>query len=169
MLCESCKKNTAVIHFQQIIEGKKTEYHLCNECALKMNVPFSFDNMVQSFLGGFMNNFAYTPVKENKDLKNNEEFICPECKYTFNEFKETGKLGCAECYNKFKNQLDSVFKNIHGSNVHSGKFPKKSGAKLLIEHKIENLKAELRKAVEREEYEEAAKLRDEIKRIEKGE
>ncbi len=163
MLCEKCKKNSATVYYQQIVNGEKTELHLCPECASKMHGVMSFDNMFKGFLDSFMDmgmgDVGYTKLNS---------FACPSCKMTFEEFKQTGKVGCADCYDAFKRQLVPVLKNIHGQPRHSGKIPKKAGAELYTKREIEKLKIELKKAVEKEEYELAAKLRDEIKALEGG-
>lgn len=168
MLCEQCKKNFATLHFQQIVNGNITESHLCDECASKMNMFLSFDDMFKGFLDGFISTDS---SQQYKDENYNKVFDikCPECGYTFNDFKKSSKFGCSSCYETFKSQLDTVLKNIQGSNVHTGKFPKKSGSQLIKKREIENLRVSLKKAVETEEYEQAAKLRDEIKALEKEE
>jgi len=165
MLCEKCKKNAATIYFQQIINGEKREFHLCSECAAKMQgiIPFdtTFDNMFKGFLEGFMDmgNVGYSQQKA---------LVCPSCKMTFDEFRETGRVGCSDCYNAFKKQFASVLKNIHGSIRHLGKIPKKAGSELSAKREIENLRDELKRAVKNEEYEQAARLRDKIRSLEGG-
>lgn len=159
MICEKCKKNSATIFYQQIVNGEKREYHLCEECAAKMQSGVSFDTLFKGFLDSFigMGNEGYTK---------HSSFSCPSCKLSFEEFRQTGKVGCADCYRAFKDQLDSVLKNIQGSARHSGKLPKKAGAEIYTKRELENLKSRLKKAVENEEYEDAAKIRDKIREIE---
>ncbi len=158
MLCEKCKKNSATIYYQQIINGEKKEYHLCDECAVKMKSGVSFDTMFKGILDSFIN-MENTPYTKHG-------YLCPTCKMSFDEFKKSGKVGCEDCYTAFKNNLVPVLKNIQGSVYHSGKIPKKAGAELYVKREIENLKSELKRAVEKEEYEQAAKLRDKIKSLE---
>ncbi len=161
MLCEKCKKNAATIFYQQIINGEKRENHICEECAVKMQNGVSFDTIFKGFLDSFigMGSAGYTAKSS---------FSCPTCKLSFDAFKQTGKVGCADCYNAFKEQLVPVLKNIQGSIRHSGKLPKKAGAELYVKRELENLKNQLKRAVEKEEYEEAAKLRDKIRNLEGG-
>ncbi len=161
MLCEKCNKNSATIYYQQIINGEKKEFHLCNECASKMQGVPSFDNMFKGFLDSFMD-------MGNVGYAKQSSFACPSCKMTFDEFRQTNKVGCADCYNAFKRQFGSVLKNIHGSVRHSGKIPKNAGAKLYTKREIEKLREELKGAVENEEYEQAAKIRDKIRELEGG-
>jgi len=161
MLCEKCKKNTATIFYQQIINGEKREYHICEECAANMQNGVSFDTIFKGFLDSFISMGTTGYTKHNA-------FFCPTCKLSFEDFRQTGKVGCADCYNAFKEQLIPVLKNIQGSVRHSGKLPKKAGAELSTKRELENLKSRLKKAVEKEEYEEAAKLRDKIRNLEGG-
>lgn len=161
MLCEKCKKNSATIFYQQIINGEKQEFHLCEDCAAKMQGTASFDSMFKGFLDSFMD-------MGSVGYANQGSFYCPSCNMTFDEFRRTGKIGCSDCYNAFKNQLAPVLKNIQGSIRHSGKVPKKAGAELYTRREIENLKSELKSAVENEEFEKAAELRDKIKALEGG-
>ncbi len=161
MLCEKCKKNTATIFFQQIVNGEKNEFHLCEECAAKMHESVSFDTMFNDFIEGFMDmsGIGYSEKLSNK---------CPSCGMSFDSFRQTGKMGCIDCYSSFKKQLEPLLKNIQGSTVHSGKYPKKAGAELYIKREIENLRTALKKAVENEEFEEAVRLRDKIREMEGG-
>lgn len=164
MLCEKCNKNNATVHFQQNVNGQQTEYHLCNECAAELNIlnmQPTFSNMFDGFLNSFLNsdNFIKTSQITNH--------ICPTCSSTINDIKNTGRLGCADCYTTFADYLEGVLKNIQFGNNHTGKIPKKAGGEIKTKREIENLKIKLAKAVENEEYEEAAKLRDRIKELEK--
>lgn len=161
MLCERCKKNNATVFMQQIINGQKTEFHLCGECAAELNGSVTFDNMFKDFIDGFvnMNGLPASDVFSHK---------CPSCGFSFEDFRQFGKLGCADCYSSFRNQLVPLLKNIHGSSRHSGKFPEKAGGKLKIQHELENMKLSLKRAIENEEFEEAAKLRDKIREMEGG-
>lgn len=85
---------------------------------------------------------------------------------TYSQFKASGQLGCAECYQSFSSYLRPMFKRIQGDLEHIGKVPKRSGIKLVEKKKYVNLKKELQKAILEEEYERAAVLRDKIKDIE---
>lgn len=157
MLCSKCKKNEAVAYFEQVINGQKKETNLCYECAQEMQA--SLNNMLYSFL---FNSDLYTQKEETNVLK------CDFCGLTYDEFKKIGKLGCADCYKTFSKELDLIFNNIQDGKEHVGKVPRSSGAILLRERQLQNLKKSLRKAIDDEEYEKAAKLRDQIKELETG-
>jgi protein arginine kinase activator len=169
MLCESCKQNEATIHITKITNGAKKETNLCHECAGKSQnlnlvsdmdimTPFAFPNI----LSGLM---EYV----NKSPKNNNaiELKCKNCNLSYKEFKESGLLGCSQCYEYFKPAILSVIKGVQGNVEHLGKIPKKSGKELMQKKKVLQLREELQKAITLEEYEKAAELRDEIKGIEK--
>ena len=154
MICERCQQKQASVHLQQIINGEKTERHFCKECAAQFEIPIPLEQFFQGLLGSFASSSRAAEV------------TCPICGFSYKNFKDSGRLGCKECYPAFRSELISLLKHLHGSSEHQGKFPKKAGAELLSKRHIENLRQQLTKAVESEEYEDAARLRDEIKRFE---
>ena len=171
MLCERCKKNNATVHVKQVVNGDVKEMYLCSDCADKAGVTtsFSFNNMfADSFDNMFKDLFNVTAdnafLGSSFDTPTNR---CPVCGQTYNEFRESGKLGCSECINHFGPRMDSLVKSIHGSNEHKGKIPHKSGNALATKREKEILKRKLAAAIENEEFEEAAKLRDKIRSLEK--
>lgn len=164
MLCQICKKNQATVHYTKIINGKIEELHVCEECAannseFNFNNPFSFHNLWTGLIEGFQNS---TP---NKTV---EKLTCPFCGLDYSQFRETGKFGCAKCYETFKDNLIPLFKGIHGHDKHVGKVPSRANKKAADERRIEKLKKKLQELIDREAFEEAAKLRDEIRQLEKS-
>ncbi len=159
MLCSECGKNEAKVHVTQIINGKKTESHLCEECAKKsqtlLNSSFSMENLFSAMLNNAFNTTTYLPAKG-----------CSKCGMTFDEFRTTGKFGCSDCIETFKPRLIPVIKNIQGYDRHTGKIPKRAGGNYRIQKDIEKLKVQLKQAIESEEYEKAAQLRDKIRQME---
>lgn len=159
MLCNECGKNEAKVHVTHIINGKKTETHLCEECAKKnqsfFNSNFSMENLFSSMLNNAFNSTAYLPSKG-----------CSKCGMTYDEFRNIGKFGCSDCIDTFKNRLMPVIKNIQGYDTHAGKIPKRAGGSYKIQKDIEKLKTQLKLAIENEEYEKAAQLRDKIREME---
>ena len=161
MICEKCLKRQATVHMQQIINGQKTEKHLCQECAGQLDSSLSFEQ----FLHGLLDVFG--GMQENVSRQKTEvKYRCPVCGLAYEDFKRIGKLGCAECYQTFRREMDPIFKNIQGSNRHEGKYPHRAGAGLLNRRKIDKLRLELSKAVEEEQFEDAARLRDQIRALE---
>lgn len=161
MICEKCLSKQATVHMQQIVNGEKSEAHLCADCAAAQGeMTFTFDNFFQGFLDNFM-----TQQQTQQPV---QVLQCPHCGLTYPQFKSAGRLGCRHCYDTFRAELGTILKNVQASDAHHGKYPKKSGAKLFAEREIESMKAALRKAVENEAFEEAASLRDEIRRLQSG-
>jgi protein arginine kinase activator len=171
MICQKCGKNEASVHLTRIINGEKEELHLCESCAKKSD-EFSFhsDNnfTFQSLLSGVLNN-SFSD-KNKSILKDNliEENICGNCGLSYLDFSKSGLFGCSDCYDKFEDKLDPLFKRIHGSNRHTGKKPSKYKIKKDTEKEIDLLKAKMEEAVEKENFEEAAEIRDRIHEIKKN-
>lgn len=170
MLCQECKKNQATVHFTKIVNNKKTEIHLCQECAKKsgefdinMDPGFSFQN----FLAGLMDAGKQFDSGQTYHTTDKTGYQCDQCNLTYNQFAQVGRFGCSNCYNVFSENLEPLLKKIHGSAKHAGKVPKRTGGNLRIKREIEELKKKLQECVEKEEYERAAELRDKIKQKEK--
>lgn len=159
MLCNECGKNEARVHMTQIINGNKTENHLCEECAKKnqsiLNSSFSMENLFSAMLNNAYNTSTHIPAKG-----------CSKCGMTYEEFRNTGKFGCNDCIGTFKQRIMPVVKNIQGYESHTGKIPKRAGGSYRIQKDIEKLKNELKLSIEKEEYENAAKIRDRIRELE---
>lgn len=163
-MCQHCQKRIANVHFTQIINNKKVEMYLCEQCANERG-KFASDivNINDFFSGllGFGNSAPYlTSVQQNT--------VCEKCGMSYEEFQKTGKLGCGNCYIKYGERIKPVLKRLHGSMKHNGKAPKRVSASIDLTKEIERLKELLDKAVKNEEYEKAAEIRDRIKSIEKG-
>ena len=168
MLCDVCGKNQATVHLTEIIDEQMNELHLCEDCARHKSAAMEQQFGLSELLAG-MADFE----KPNKD----EEVVtakCPSCGLTYADFKKLGRLGCGECYNTFRQYLAPLLKRIHGSNQHMGKSPFKTKAKpagqIPVSKKVTELqevKVKLQKAIEKEAFEEAVLLRDQIKEIEK--
>ena len=161
MLCEKCLKRQATVHLQKNINGQKTEIHLCQDCASQSDSTLSFEH----FLYGLLDVFGAMPENVSAH-KQEDKHRCAVCGLSYEDFKRTGKLGCSECYQVFRREMDPILKNIQGSNRHEGKFPHKAGAGILSRRKIDRLKIELSNAIEEEQYENAARLRDQIRELE---
>lgn len=159
MLCQVCEKNNATIHFTKIINGHIEERHLCEECAKENNefdfeLPFSFQKLFTGLI---------TPMGEEKqDVKN---VSCPKCGLSYKKFMEVGKFGCDKCYKTFRNDVKSLLKGIHGHSEHKGKISKDYRDIISQKKEIDSLKAQLAESIDKEDFERAAFLRDEIKRL----
>jgi protein arginine kinase activator len=161
MTCDLCGKNPATVHLTEIIDEQMSELHLCEECARKKSA-----SMDQQF--GLSDLLAGMAQVEKPALKEEESAVakCPNCGMTYADFKKIGRLGCGECYNVFKRYLAPLLKRIHGSVQHAGKAPIKSARPAKKKSDIQELRARLQKAIDAEDFEEAARLRDQIRILE---
>lgn len=164
MLCDICGKNPATVHLTEIIDEKMNELHLCEECAKDKSAAMESQFGLSDLLAGM--------VDFQKPLTKEEELVsvkCPACGLSYADFKKIGRLGCAECYNVFRKYLAPLLKRIHGSNQHIGKSPQKikSGPRVYKKKgDLQELKDQLQQAIQQENFEEAARLRDAIKAAE---
>lgn len=158
MLCEVCGQNAATVHVTDIVSAKKRESHLCDHCyKTRENSYKSQEVSVAEALGGLVN------VKLDT-----EEAVtaCPHCGMTYEDFRAQGRLGCPHDYEHFKRRLEALLDKIHESVKHAGKRPKFHESRVELRKKLEDLKLELKRAVEVENYEKAAEVRDAIKKLE---
>ncbi len=175
MLCQNCGKNEANFRYTQIINGVRKELNLCSDCARKLGVdnidiPMNFS----SFLGDFFNDYVESSLLPSLSLNNAK---CKTCGMTYNDFIDTGMFGCSDCYDAFSGPIDSLLKNLHGTARHIGrgtkntdeipKVNKKIDKKESKNSELEDLQKELDKAIKEERYEDAAKIRDKIKEMNK--
>lgn len=166
MLCDDCQKRPARVHITQIINHQKKERRLCEECAKGVTeISLSLDSQfsAQDLLKGMLSHSLFgaeMPVKT--------EASCSQCGMTYSDFNRKGKFGCANCYTVFAPKLETLLRRIHGATHHTGKLPKRSGKLLEVRQQIKTLRQQLEQYVGREEYERAAKLRDEIRVLEKS-
>ena len=162
MVCNICGKNQATVHLTEIIDDQITELHLCEECAQKKGAQIESHFGLSDLLAGL----ADLGTQFNK-TKTDVKLKCPKCGLTYEDFKKVGRLGCGECYNAFKEALVPLLKRIHGSTQHCGKSPKKIAKTVKAKNDLEAIKEKLQKAIQKEDFEEAAKLRDKIRELEK--
>ncbi len=161
-LCQSCKQNAATIHLTEIHDAEKRELHVCEACAQSQGIapgPLlpSLPTMLASLIkGGKPAGGAAPPAAP-----------CPTCGITFAEFREKGRLGCPNDYEFFAEHLTPLLEKIHGATAHRGRLPQGAGAASSSQgEQLLRLRAELQQAVKGEQYEAAARLRDEIRRLE---
>jgi protein arginine kinase activator len=159
MTCEVCQTENATVHLTQIVSGKMQKIDLCEKCAKEKGVAdpagFSLADMLLG-LG------AADEIKANGA----EELVCPQCGFTQPDFKKTGRLGCPQCYVTFEEGLGVILKDMHKGTAHKGKFPSRAAKVLVYQNKLKTLHTELQSAVQSENYEQAAALRDQISQLE---
>lgn len=167
MKCEKCKGREATTHVKRVVNGRYEEYMLCADCAHEMGFDnvFSFE-MPDMFSGLVQSLFGALPARSGASR-------CPECGSTFGDIQNTGKVGCAECYRVFRSELMPSIKRIHGNTAHCGKIPytvepdgKKDNQKKRNQTELERMNSELKAAVEAQNFERAAELRDKIREME---
>ncbi len=163
MVCDNCGSGNAVIHLTQIVENEMKTLHLCEKCGAEKGVEGS--TVPESFpLTDFL---AQMGKQKGGSSGTGPSDACAFCGLTFKEFREVGRLGCPHCWTAFEGHLRGLVRRIHGSTQHVGKIylsPDPSVSER--EKKLEGLRRRLRRAVELEDFERAADLRDEIRSLE---
>ncbi len=167
MLCQHCQKNEATTHVKTMINGEYAEYRLCPECAHELGYDSMFPDFTADF-GGLLGSFLSAALPARSGATH-----CKLCGSTMNDIKKTGKVGCSECYDTFFSELMPTIRNVHGNTEHIGKRPvieyetvEEDKPAKQEDKKLESLKAELKQAIEDENFERAAELRDKIKELE---
>jgi len=160
MVCDVCGKKPATVHLTEIIDEQMNELHLCEDCARQKSADMEQQFGLGDLLGGLAEFEKVSLEKETVSLK------CPKCGLTYTDFKKIGRLGCAECYTTFKKYLGTLLKRIHGSNIHFGKSPVAVTKAQKKKVDVQELRSKLQSAIGIEAFEEAAKLRDQIKELE---
>ncbi|HPF19962.1 MAG TPA: UvrB/UvrC motif-containing protein [Syntrophomonas sp.] len=164
MYCEECKQKPAAVHLTQVYNGKIIQSHLCEECAAKKG-GFIFDPGNKFSIPNLLSSIFGASCSIDPDLTT-EIKSCSGCGMTFNDIRQTGKLGCSNCYQVFAQEMEPTLRRIHGNSQHIGKIPTRSGEKVLLRKQLDALKTQLQEAVNHEEYEKAAEIRDGIKALE---
>lgn len=162
MKCNHCKVNDANTHYKRIINGKKEEMYLCEECAKELGVmddfsfePFSMDSFFGNLLGAgasALNSLAGVDR-------------CTYCGSSFNDIANSGKVGCANCYDRFEDKLSPSIEKLHGRTKHIGKSISYEVENEEKPNEIAQLKAELKQAIQEQRFEDAVVLRDKIKSL----
>ncbi len=167
MLCQNCGKNEATTHIKRVVNGDTTQTHLCAECAKAMGYGDMFSGFglnLDDFFGGFLGDTV-------QKLSAQSEQRCQKCGNTFSDIVNSGKVGCSECYKIFYDKLLPSVQRIHGRIQHNGKQAVKiettaENIEKPQQDPIEEMKNQLAKAIENQEFEQAAVLRDKIKELE---
>lgn len=171
MKCQECEDREATLHLRQVLNGQKTEIHVCEVCAKEKGYKMYPEEgySLHHLLSGLFNyDTQKLGEEQNTSYREKTDLQCPQCKLTFSEFKRVGKFGCKQCYETFSEKLDPIFRRVHsGNSTHQGKIPKRNSEDMHIKKKLESYRIELKRLVEEEEFEEAANVRDIIKEMEK--
>ena len=162
MQCDVCGKKKATVHLTEIVDEQMSEMHLCEDCAREKSTQMEQQFGLADLLAGLSDFGKQTKEVEKVKAK------CPNCGLTYEDFRKLGRLGCSECYVGFREYLGALLKKIHGSSQHLGKAPARHPS--MPPEKLEDmqdLRNQLNKAIQNENFEEAARLRDKIHKLEK--
>lgn len=165
MLCDKCKSAPATSHIKRNINGNVEEFHLCAKCAAEEGLSGSFD---QFGFGGMLGSFLGYPIAKSNKISVSTK-VCSFCKTDFAHIAKTGNVGCAHCYEEFKESLLPYIQRIHGKTNHTGKTPSTAGKRYKTEREISDLNEELNNAISSQEFEKAAQLRDRINELKRSE
>jgi protein arginine kinase activator len=155
-LCQYCHKREAKIHFTEIKDGKKTEMHICEQCAHEKNMVLAFPSLLSHIVKG-----GPAPRPDSEAVP----ATCPGCGLAYNEFKAKGRLGCPTCYEAFAPVLVPLLEKVHGAAAHTGRAPHRVAGEREAREALAGLEEELTQAVAAEQYEKAAELRDRIREM----
>lgn len=195
MLCERCKIREANIQYTEIANGVRTEHNYCAQCAKEMDFgPYSAIFEGEFPLGKILSGLLGVPGEAEEEEKANQ-IVCPTCGTSYDDFVKNSRFGCADCYSVFDLLISDKIKQLQGNVRHTGKHPKfqkikaepfhlvstgqpeeavktagaETGENTAVDGSAENqlreLEAKLREAVRTEEYEAAAKYRDQIRAL----
>lgn len=164
MICEICKKKPAKLHITQVKETAKHTIHICHDCAHdngiagpSINTSFSIETYT-----GVADAAAKPEPSRDEDLHK----TCPQCGLSFSAFKESGRLGCATCYEIFSEQLKPLLQKVQKDSQHRGKSPNAGDETQNLKRNISDMRIQLKEAVRQEQFELAARLRDQIREME---
>ncbi len=161
MVCDLCSKNVATVHLTEIINDQMRELHLCEACAREKGAEMEQHFGLQDMLAGLAD------LGEELGEEIGDQLRCEGCGMMYRDFRKIGRLGCGSCYEAFKKKLVLILRKIHGSTRHVGKIPARTNQNVSDKLRVQELKRKLQRSVEMEEFEEAARIRDEIRKLEK--
>lgn len=159
MLCCICKEKNATVHLTQITGDKMQKVDLCEDCAKTKGVNDQTGFSLADLLLGL------GASQELEQSTGGTEVKCPQCGFTHADFKKSGRLGCSECYQTFSEGLGGLLKTMHKGTRHVGKVPESLRTRRDINEQLTTLQKKLNKAIEAEDFEQAALLRDQIKQL----
>jgi protein arginine kinase activator len=163
MSCDHCRERDAVIHLTQIVDDQVTTVHLCEKCAAEKGVDSPAAHAktpLGTLIGAMGKGPEQPPTPRSTD-------VCLRCGATFQDFRESGRLGCPDCYRSFETPLRDLLRRLHGSTHHLGeRYAERESAPAVDHEAAADLREQLRLAVETENFELAAELRDRLRVLE---
>ena len=166
MQCQICRKKTATIHLTEISNGVRNEVHFCEQCAVQQGIAATSQISVNELLSNLL---ASQPADEELTGDQGVELACPNCGFTLSQFRKDGVLGCPNDYAVFEKVLLPLIEKAHnGKTSHCGKIPSHVSPETRQRIECTSLKEQLQQAIQREDYELAAKLHEKINRLEQA-
>lgn len=162
-ICEDCGLREARFRFTEVDTGGRRSLLLCERCGEGRGVP-----VMESQGGRLDTREIWDEIVQRLAQRGEEEnsLACPDCGLTFGSFERQGLLGCPRCYQTFMGDMTRLLKEYHGDSKHRGKMPRLFGRRIDLRHRILGLKENIQISVNNERFEEAARLRDEMRDIE---
>ncbi|KAB2644887.1 MAG: excinuclease ABC subunit B [Verrucomicrobia bacterium] len=157
MNCDACKASQATVFLTQIVDGKMQKVNLCEACSKEKGVTDPTGFALADLLLGLG---AAQEMERGGTVQK-----CPTCGFSQADFKKTGRLGCGACYQTFSEGLATLLKGMHKGTEHIGKIPARALQSIQRDSQVRTLQRDLRKAVAAEDYESAARLRDQLKQF----
>ena len=169
MKCQVCNEKEATYFYEETVNGKSRTFHLCHDCAKKLqsegklNAKLPDEGFAVTLPDLFGDLFGFTAHRAEKPQQSQS---CPDCGATWREIAAGGKLFCPTCYETFREPLTGSLRSMHGNVSHVGRAPQAFSAAAERKNKQTALRAALKTAIEAENFEEAARLRDELRAME---
>jgi len=167
--CQECQQNPATVHLTQVINGTKTEIHVCPQCAKEKGYVSQEDEAysLHQLLSGLFHNSSNGMHNTSQQSEKEKQLQCEKCGMTYQQFARIGKFGCSSCYQAFADRLNPLLRKVHsGNTTHEGKIPKRVESDIHQRMKVRDLKLKLQQAIMDEAFEKAAQYRDQIKELE---
>lgn len=165
MQCQICKKNEATIHLTEITDGERSEMHICELCATEEGITVKSQMSINELLTNLLSS---QPPDEDLLGSSLSDVSCPQCGFTLDHFRKEAVLGCPYDYEVFTKALAPLIEKAqNGQTTHCGKVPSKTSQDVKEQIELLNLRQQLEAAVQAEDYEQAARLRDKIADSEK--
>jgi protein arginine kinase activator len=163
--CDRCDK-PAVVHEVTVKNGVKSEVHLCHDHALEAGVAMPTHQPINQLLTQFVISQTGKAKPKSKSKSRARKKTCPNCGMTFSRFRQSGTLGCPDCYEAFDELLTPLIERAqNGATHHRGKTPRRAGGSVDRQLLVQQLVKELDQAVAAEQYERAAQLRDRLRNL----
>jgi protein arginine kinase activator len=162
MLCDVCRESDASVHLTQVVDGEVVQRHLCTKCAAEQGIETTVTSPPKNVLGEFLQ-----AVQQQAGSTPSDTTRCTYCSMTLRDFRSTGRLGCSRCYDTFEPSLRELLRRVQGSAKHVGRrYVPPEPEVLARATTVGELRDRLRRAIENEDFEVAATLRDKIRDVE---